>query len=367
MPRALRLPLATIATALAGLAIAVGAGGSRSTPTGVNQAAILADGPAPSLQDYGFFLDAGADRPAPDVMSYDINTPLFSDYAVKHRYLYLPPGAKFGYRAHGVLDLPVGAALIKTFDFPADLRTPGQNARRIETRVLLRKERGWTAQAYVWNADRTRAVLKIAGAHMNVAFIDSSGRPRAIGYAVPNVNQCKECHAVNGALSPIGPKARNLNVDHDFDGIHENQLARLVRLGRLIGAPEPSLWPRTAVWTDPNETLEARARAYLDANCGHCHSRASFADNSGLYLDLDEDLDMTPGVGKRPVAAGRGSGGLAFDIAPGDPDHSILVYRMASDDPGVMMPQLGRSTVDGEGLALIRAYVTSMKPTRRPN
>lgn len=63
---------------------------------------------------------------------------------------------------------------------------------------------------------------------------------------------------------------------------------------------------------------------------------------------------------KPPVAAGRGSGGFAYDIVPGDPDQSILLYRLNSTDPGIMMPELGRWTIYQEGVALIRAYIESL-------
>ena len=70
-------------------------------------------------------------------------------------------------------------------------------------------------------------------------------------------------------------------------------------------------------------------------------------------------------MGKRPVAAGRGSGGFLFAIDPGHPETSILAYRMASSEPGVMMPQIGRTVVHEEGLALVRAYIAAMPPAKR--
>ena len=68
------------------------------------------------------------------------------------------------------------------------------------------------------------------------------------------------------------------------------------------------------------------------------------------------------GIGKRPVAAGRGAGGHLFDIVPGSPDSSIMTYRMGSPEPGVAMPELGKATVDEEGLDIVRRWIEEMAP-----
>jgi uncharacterized repeat protein (TIGR03806 family) len=321
---------------------------------------LLAQAPAQKLSDYRLFVDAGARRANAGVTPYTINTPLFSDYAEKHRFAYLPPGTQAAYTETGVLDFPVGTTLVKTFAYPADFRRPQEKVRYIETRLLIRKASGWVATAYAWNEDQTEAVLKRAGARLDIAFVDDKGRRREVDYAVPNVNQCKECHSSGGVLTPIGPKARNLNGAFDYASGRENQIAYWTRLGLLKGAPAPEAVPRTAVWDDPSEPLAARARAYLDANCAHCHSPAGMASNSGLFLELEETRPAALGIGKRPVAAGRGSGGLEVSIAPGRPEASILHYRMASAEPGVMMPELGRSLVHEEGLDLVRAYIAAL-------
>jgi uncharacterized repeat protein (TIGR03806 family) len=195
---------------------------------------------------------------------------------------------------------------------------------------------------------------------MEVAVTGHDGKPLTIDYAVPNQNQCKECHQRDETLTPLGPKARNLNGDFAYAGGPENQLAHWSRRGLLVGAPSPSRAPRTPQWDDPKAPLEGRARAYLDANCAHCHDPRGVASNSGLFLALEETRPPALGVGKGPVAAGRGAGGLAVGIKPGDPDASILAYRMASTEPGVMMPELGRSVRHEEGLALVRAWIAAM-------
>ncbi|WP_372785925.1 SO2930 family diheme c-type cytochrome [Phenylobacterium sp.] len=347
-------------TALAALA-AILSLGAAPAPTGVAQGALMAATPAPTLAAYRLFTDDGAQHPNAGVTPYALNTPLFSDYAEKSRFLYLPPGTKARYRTTGALDLPVGSTLIKTFAYPADFRRPAEKVRMLETRLLIHRRSGWVALAYVWNAEQTEARLKRAGTRLDVNFTDVQGRLRRVDYHVPNANQCKECHSLSGRIAPIGVKARNLNGDFTYAEGPENQLAHWTRTGMLTGAPAPDKAPRTARWDDASEPLEARARAYLDGNCGHCHNPRGMASNSGLFLDLEEARPAHLGIGKRPVAAGKGSGDLETDLVPGRPDASIVAYRMASTDPGVMMPELGRSLVHDEGLALVRDYIARMQ------
>ncbi|KAB7647571.1 SO2930 family diheme c-type cytochrome [Polymorphobacter fuscus] len=323
----------------------------------VDGARLLADDPAPLLSAYGLFADTGGRVPAAGVTRYTLNTPLFSDYAEKFRYVWMPPGTSAAYADDGALTFPVGTAIVKTFAYPADFRAPNAKLRLIETRLLVRRATGWVPLSYVWNAAQTEAVLKRAGARVPVAFVDTRGAAQQLDYAVPNTNQCKQCHQQGNDVTPIGPTAGNLNGG--LDGHGANQLMAWTAAGRLTGVPTTP--PRLARWDDAAAPVAARARAYLEVNCGHCHSRAGFASNSGLYLQHDEPDPAHQGIGKRPVAAGRGSGELDFAIASGNPDASILLHRMASNEPGVMMPQFGRTVAHKEGVALIRAYIAELK------
>lgn len=314
-------------------------------PGGVRDAAITGEGYPAHLSDYGFFTDLEQRTPAARVTAYHLNTPLFSDYAEKQRYLYVPAGAKARYDADKAFDFPIGSALIKTFGYSRN-----GAFRPLETRLLLHRASGWVAVPYVWNAAGTDAELKRAGMRLPVTFTDPSGQARQISYSVPNQNQCKDCHALSGAITPIGPKARNLN-----DG---RQLRALAAAGLLDRAPADA--PRLARWDDPRAPLDARARAYLESNCAHCHNPQGAASNSGLFLDWRQPDPIARGLLKRPVAAGRGSGNRDFDIAPGDAEASILVYRMESTDPGIAMPELGRATVHAEGVKLLREWIDRM-------
>jgi hypothetical protein len=126
--------------------------------------------------------------------------------------------------------------------------------------------------------------------------------------------------------------------------------------GRLQGLPDAGV-PRNARFDDATAKVEDRARAYLDINCGHCHNTKGPADTSGLWLDASTREPRRLGLCKPPVAAGQGTGDHLFDIVPGQPDASILVYRMSSLEPGAMMPELGRGTVHEEGVALVRDWI----------
>jgi uncharacterized repeat protein (TIGR03806 family) len=302
------------------------------------------------LSDYRFFTDSAATRPNKRVMGFAPNTQLFSDYADKARFVYVPPGTKARYQGAGALDFPVGSALIKTFAFASDFPSPGRDLRVIETRVLLRRGEGWVALPYIWNADGSDAELARGGGRVNVAWLTREGQRQEINYRIPNSNQCKECHALAGSIKPIGTKARTLN-----DGA---QLQRLVAAGMLDHVPSDA--PRLPRWDDEAAPDANRARAYLDVNCGHCHNPAGAASNSGLYLTW-ETVDATAlGLFKRPVAAGRGSGGLEFVIQPGYPERSILLYRMQSVEPGVAMPEQGRTLVHQEAVTLLGRWISAL-------
>ena len=331
----------------------------------VNDAALMAEKPAKRLSAYGLFADGRAQIPAEGVIPYDVSTPLFTDYASKKRFVYVPSGKAAAYEPQTVFDFPVGTALVKTFWYPGLEVDDGRAADfdLIETRLLIRKEAGWVAYPYVWRPDGSDAELKLAGKKLDIAFAAPDNRPLETRYVVPNVNQCKGCHVADGAFRPIGPKARNLNHAYDYRSGPQNQILHWSEAGILEGAPERGepLFPKMARWDDEEADLNARARAYLDVNCGHCHNPAGPASTTGLYLDWSEEDPAHWGIRKRPVAAGRGSGGLEFAIAPGDPDASIIVYRMSSTDPGVMMPELGRGLAHDEGIALVRAWIAGLE------
>lgn len=313
-----------------------------AAPVAVNDVAVM-EGLPRTLAEFGFFADAPAQVPAARVISYRLNTPLYSDGAEKLRFLYLPAGASASAGGEGLLEIPVGAALVKTFAFGE-----GGARRLIETRVLLHRADGWLALPYLWNDEQTEARLAVAGARVDLV----TPRGEAISYRVPNKNQCKECHGLAGEVIPIGPKARNLS--HEW-------LGEMVARGMLDRVPKGA--DVLPLWEARGDASAAdAARAYLDVNCAHCHRPSATASNSGLDLRWEQRNPAAIGIMKRPVAAGRGSGGLLFDVVPGKPEESILAHRMASAEPGVAMPELGKATVDPEGVEAVERWISGLKP-----
>ena len=316
------------------------------------------------------------------VVPFDLNTPLFTDYAHKLRTVWMPFGTAAQYDGTQTFDFPVGTIISKTFYYPragasdaAVSRTYDQsrdfsgqgldlaNVRLIETRILVRREHGWEALPYVWNAGQTDAELARTGDELPLELVSTDGSRESFTYVVPNQNQCAGCHVADlkaKSIAPIGPKARHLNRDHAYASGTENQLAYLQKIGYLKGLPPLAEVPRNANWRDASQPLDARARAYLDINCAHCHSATGPANTTGLSFEATTLIDRHLGVCKPPVAAGRGTGNHIFDIVPGHPEDSIVPFRMDSREPGVMMPELGRSTVHREGLELIRSWIAAL-------
>jgi len=369
----------SIAIPIAGLFALLGACGG--APRSVQHFAASAY-PA-HLSDWGV-IGVADDRLALSAgfLPYDLNTPLFSDYAHKLRAVWLPTGTHASFSADGVFDFPVGTIISKTFYYPrasapegallrnedssGDFSGEGLDLRKvrlIETRLLVRQESGWDALAYVWDAAQQDATLEVAGDIKPLDLVSADGTVHPLNYVVPTRNECANCHATDhasGKIHPIGLAARHLNktYEHYADGAAP-QLQRWAERGYLDHSE--TVATANALWrAGADDDIESRARSYLDVNCGHCHNPRGAADTSGLFLNAGETSARRLGVCKPPIAAGRGTGGRHVSVMPGRPDESILIYRVGDTDPGIMMPELGRSTVHEEGVALLRRWVESL-------
>lgn len=303
------------------------------------------------------------------VLPYALNTPLFSDYATKDRVIWMPEGTQATWVDGTVLDFPVGTVIAKTFLLSPDLTDPSAPRTIVETRLLLRGATEWHAWPYLWRADGSDADLHVRGEVFDYTFIDAAGDARTAHYLVPQRNQCVDCHetyndAGERALRPLGPEPRLIH-----DG---TLLDTLLADSRLNGAPDLATVTPAVDWADveargvdalSNDEVEAAARDYLHVNCAHCHSPQGIEGvTSQFFLDRGTTDPFHLGVCKRPGSAGEGGEDREFDIVPGDPEQSILWYRMATEDVGAMMPDIGRSLAHRTGEALIWRWIAQMEP-----
>ena len=318
-----------------------------------------------NLSEYGLFVGNGAtQQPAEGVVPYDLNTSLFSDYTSKRRFIRVPAGKQMEFREQGVFEFPVGTVIAKTFSYPHDMRDPAAGEQLMETRIELKEQDGWYGFSYIWNETQTEAKLALGGSERDVSWIHNDGQQRTSTYQIPNANQCLNCHNESKKYVPIGPTATNLNREFDFLTGKENQLEHMARLKVLRGKPSGEHIDRLASFDDSHSgTVDERARAWLAVNCAHCHSPTGTARTSGLDLTRSQTDPAKYGVWKTPVAAGHGSGGREYDIVPGKPDESILMFRLESEDPSIMMPNVARSLVPEEGVQLLRQWIAEMQGT----
>jgi uncharacterized repeat protein (TIGR03806 family) len=324
--------------------------------------------PAPATNDFprqlsetGLFTSTKDLTPAPGLIAYSVNSPLWSDGAAKDRYLAIPgdgrieidgvqypggPGAPKGWR------FPHGTVAVKTFSL---------GGRRLETRLLHFEQLGgneevgdqyWRGYTYVWNDDQTDATLLDAKGADRVYTVD--GRERK--WHFPSRVECTLCHTMP-AKFVLGLNTHQLNRDHNG----ENQLVAWEKMGlfkKPLPAP-PDRLPRLAEPDDPKASVPDRARSYLQANCAHCHMQWG-GGNAEFQLLFTLSLDDMKVRGVRPAHGDFGAKG-ALVLKPGSPDQSMLYRRMTLTGLG-RMPHVGSSVVDEKGARLIRDWIRGMGP-----
>lgn len=289
----------------------------------------------PNLSDLKLFKGNITDFQYSDnVYEYSMITPLFTDYAYKLRVVAIPDGEQLAYLDGGLLAFPDNTIMAKTFYYLNDERNPSLGKKIIETRVLIKKNGAWLVRNYFWNDDQTDALLDDDVHGLQVDWIDGSGTAKSVDYVVPSNNMCIQCHEKNNEILPIGPKARVLNFEHKGQNVlqffKDNEL--------LTGAPEVSQIPTLPDWADETLTLEARARAYLDVNCAHCHQTGgSYNENFGDNFQFTYE---TPFVDSN-----------IYEV------RTQIKDRMNTQISGYFMPLIGTSLKHDEGIALINAYV----------
>lgn len=324
-------------------------------PTGVS--VDLTKVPYQKLSEYRFFEgDLKDQNPADGVIPYQPASSLFTDYALKKRFIWMPSGVKATYNGdHDILDLPVGSALIKNFYY--DNVQPSGTTRIIETRIMIRKSSGWIFAEYVWNDAQTEATLQMSGSYTDISWLQN-GSPKSTTYRIPSETECLICHKDNGMAIPIGIKPQNINWSYPYSDGTQNQLSKLVAQGYLENNL-PSDIISTVDFMDDSQPLRLRLRSYLDINCAHCHRENSHCDYRPLRLAFSETgIGQNMGICVTPDEALDPS--LVEIIVPGNINKSMMHFRLNSTAEANRMPLLGRTLVHDEGVQLLKDFINSI-------
>lgn len=313
--------------------------------------------PYAKLSDYNFFEgDMKNQQPVYGVTPFKPESELFTDYAQKKRFIWLPTGLKATYvNDYSILNLPIGSAVVKNFYY--NNVQPSNSTKIIETRIMIRKSGGWIYANYVWNDEQTEAFLDLNGSTKQITWTENNVT-RTINYDIPAEVKCAGCHTISNEKRPIGIKPQNLNGNFTYsDGVY-NQLSKWISLG-ILENNLPSNINSVVNYKDASKPLVTRVRSYFDANCAHCHQLGGYADYFDLKLEFKETtIPANMGV---CVSSNHTIPGIEGRIVkPGNLSQSLLYYRITTNDPNYRMPFLGRTIVHDEGAALIAEWINSM-------
>jgi len=304
----------------------------------------------------------GTDQTNQGIIPYEPSAKLWSDGALKERFIALPGLEQIGYQTQGGWDFPEESILIKNFIIPLDERDPAGTSKRIETRMLYKKNGLWHGYSYEWDSGESDAQLLLTGKTKAFNIIDASGETVTINYLYPSRTQCIQCHtnAANGAL---GLTTAQLNFDFAYpeSGETDNQLNTYNHISLFTSSlpDDPVFLPKMPDATDPSASLQKRARAYLASNCSMCHQPGGTAPTN---IDLRWE-SVNSQMNAINIPPGNGDFGIAgaMIISTDNVDNSILLYRMGLRDGLFQMPPLGTSRVDENAIALLRQWVSQLE------
>ena len=322
----------------------------------------LAQVPYPKLSDYKFFEGNLKDqKPSYGVIPYKPNSELFSDYALKNRFVWMPKGVKATFNGEGnVLELPVGSALIKNFYYKNV--QPNNTTKIIETRIMIRKSTGWIFANYIWNDQQTDALLTTQSTARDLSWKDANNVVHALNYRTPEVDfECLRCHSTfnNQIINPLGIKPQNINYNFNYAEGSKNQLNKLIEFGYLENNL-PDQINSTVDFNDTSKSLDLRVRSYFDANCAHCHVNGGEASMHNLRFAFNETINPVK-MGVTAHAAHYLEGYNNVTVTPGNVNLSILHYRINTEnDLLYIMPPLTRTKRHTEAVQLIETWINSL-------
>ncbi len=311
----------------------------------------------PLLSKTGLFENVSKLLPNSGLIPYSVNTPLWSDGAEKIRYLGIPNGQFIGWTEKDAWSLPIGTILVKHFQIRLDERKP-ESLKKLETRVLLRGNKGWEGYTYRWKADQQDAVLLEESSTEVLLRKDAEGKEFSQTWYYPSRTECFQCHT-QAAGSILGLTTPQMNKNHSYLKGSHPQLSTLNSVGLFYPAlaKDPERLPKMAPLDDSKASFEHRANSYLAVNCSFCHR----PEGSGLS-NIDFRFE-TPLNEKKLINSEATQGNMGISdgkrIVPQKPESSILWLRMKVLDQN-RMPTLASKVIDQQALDLLRQWIQTL-------
>jgi hypothetical protein len=306
------------------------------------------------LSETGLYA-GGVETIDPRNRSFSPQYPLWSDGAIKRRWVFLPPGTTIDTSDPRNWVYPVGTRFWKEFAF---------GGRKVETRMLWRASADdWVFATYAWNEEQTDAVLAPADGIPGAA--DLAGGKR---HSIPGEIDCESCHGTT-RRGPLGFNSLQLSTDRDPNAIHGEPLPSgaltLATLERehLLSPSRPELVdapPRIRA-SDP---LTRSVLGYFAGNCGHCHNgtrEIGPAFPSLKHSDVGDGDGVARGLLAYATAwqlPGRQDGTRLID--PASPAESALLARVRSRSPLSQMPPLGTVLRDDAAVDAITKWIIAL-------
>jgi hypothetical protein len=322
------------------------------------------------LSATGAYADTPNRIPTSGLIPYVPNTPLWSDNAVKSRYLALPynggliaPAVQIGFASTGQWTFPSGTVFVKNFDLVVNTTNPSVPVQRLETRLLVRDTNGTVyGVTYKWRPDNSDADL-LTGSLTEAILVTNATGVVTQNWYYPSPADCLTCHtAVAGYV--LGVNSRQLNGANTYPatGVTDNQLRTLNRLGLFNPAFDEAAiagFEKLSSVTNPSAPLVQRARSYLDANCAQCHQPGG----TGITFDARYDTPLA----NQNIINVAAAFSLGYDnakvVAPSDVWRSVLYDRMNTVDPAIKMPTLARNLIDTNAVAAMALWINSLGGT----
>jgi uncharacterized repeat protein (TIGR03806 family) len=319
-----------------------------------------------NLSQTGIFSDTPGMTPASGLILYIPNTPLWSDGALKTRYIAIPnngglitPSEQITFAPTGTWTFPAGTVFVKTFELNTDTTNP--NVRhRLETRLLVRDINGAVyGVTYKWRADNSDADLLTSSLLENIVITNATGMSTQTWY-YPSPSDCLQCHTpVANYVLGVNTRQLNNNQTYPSTGVTDNQLRTLNRLGLFNPAFDEAAitnFEKLSALTNLNASLEERSRSYLDANCAQCHQPG------GTGITFDARYDTPPA--QQNITNYPASVSLGYDntkiIAPRDVWRSMIWQRMNTTNATYKMPPLARALIDTNAVQVFTDWINSL-------